>query len=262
MKIPASPGPLCAGAAWARKAQGAALTPSFSFSKRRDSQIICRRSFDRGQGKAADSSQPDFDSAFGGEVADQFDDAIERRCSIVRNVERDLHAIVAARQGKGAQRAQAAVAFANCPSIVRTAGRSVVANSILKAMRTSRSDRDCSGAGVAGNVTFVRQPAVGDRLAAPNRRQRQSFGRSRRRAVVERRYAVASPSRLPARCASAVASPRVAPAAERTATRRARRCRMYAASGSQVDALECDAASATDASTTDRRCPAIVSTLR
>ena len=45
----------------------------------------------------------------------KLDYAVERRCSIVRDVERDLHAVVSAGKASARKRAQAAVAFADRP---------------------------------------------------------------------------------------------------------------------------------------------------
>ena len=72
--------------------------------------------------------------------ANEFDDAIEWRCNIIRDVERNLHAFVIARQA----RAREASASPHCAPEPRArfplaAPRSPLANSTLKAIRTSRA---------------------------------------------------------------------------------------------------------------------------
>ena len=127
-----------------------------------NSQIICGGRFDRRPGEGsrrARSRRPR--CRVPPPAADQFDDAIERRRSIVRDVERDLHAV--ARRAE----AQARASVRKPPSRSRTAraiargrarGRRLASSTLNAIKMFARADRNRSGARVPRDVALVGQP--------------------------------------------------------------------------------------------------------
>ena len=168
------------------------------------------------------SSQPaDFDAPFRGEPRNELDDAIERRCSIIRDVERNLHAIVSARERQRAKRAQAAVALANGQGN-RSRRREIGTRQfdVKRDQDVARADRDRAGAGVAA-ADRLRRAASRGFAVSPEASGARAVERPRRNRRRECRSASRSRRR---RDAPARPRPRASrPAAERTEARRARR---------------------------------------
>ena len=125
----------------------------------------------------------------------QLDDAIERRCSIVRYVERDLHAVLrrAEAQAHEASAGRRRVR-AWCGRSARAAARSSLASSTLKAIKSSRAP-----IAIAPALTWRgTSPSSGSQCGiAANGRQRPALGLPRGGPVIKGRNAVArSRSRL------------------------------------------------------------------